>query len=104
MTTPTEPGALVVSPSSCKFLVWAPRGRRVTLRLVGPAYRDIGMTPLPHGYFEAHVEGVGPGQRYFYRLDDGPDRPDPASRWQPDGVHGPSAVADPAFAWHDEHW
>src|SRR5262249_33843605 len=45
-----------------------------------------------------------PGQRYLYRLDNGPDRPDPASRWQPEGVHGPSAVDDPSFDWHDQDW
>jgi maltooligosyltrehalose trehalohydrolase len=103
MTT-AEPGAFLQPPSSCQFLLWAPRGKRVTLRLVGPVYRDVGMSPLPHGYFETTVEGVTAGQRYFYRLDNGPDRPDPASRWQPDGVHGPSAVVDPAFAWRDEGW
>jgi maltooligosyltrehalose trehalohydrolase len=58
----------------------------------------------PHGYYEVEVDGLAPGQRYFYRLDNGPDRPDPASRWQPDGVHGPSALVDPAFGWSDERW
>lgn len=104
MIDPVEPGALFRAPSSCRFLVWAPKARRVTLRLVGPVTRDVPTQLLPFGYFVAEVDGVAPGQRYFYKLDNDPDRPDPASRWQPDGVHGPSAVVDPAFAWHDHDW
>jgi maltooligosyltrehalose trehalohydrolase len=51
------------------------------------------------------LEGVGAGTRYFYRLPDGSRRPDPASRFQPEGVHGPSEVVDPgAFAWTDAAW
>jgi maltooligosyltrehalose trehalohydrolase len=53
------------------------------------------------GYFRA-LERVTPGTAYGYRLDGGDDLPDPASRSQPFGVHGPSAVVDPAaFAWSD---
>ena len=52
------------------------------------------------GWREATVEGVGAGARYFYLLDGERRRPDPASRAQPDGVHGPSEVVDPRrFAW-----
>jgi 1,4-alpha-glucan branching enzyme len=42
--------------------------------------------------------------RYFYRLDKGKERPDPASRFQPEGVHGPSAVTGESFAWTDGGW
>ena len=60
------------------------------------------MEPGERGYFEATAE-VEPGTRYGYRLDGGDDLPDPSSRWQPYGVHGPSAVVDPAaFSWTDE--
>jgi maltooligosyltrehalose trehalohydrolase len=54
-----------------------------------------------HGYFRA-TAAVGVGTLYGYRLDGGDDLPDPVSRSQPYGVHGPSAVVDPsAFAWSD---
>jgi maltooligosyltrehalose trehalohydrolase len=53
---------------------------------------------------EGVVAGIGPGARYRLRLDDGPALPDPCSRFQPKGVHGPSEVVDPAFAWTDEGW
>ena len=59
------------------------------------------MRPARTGYFEITVEAET-GARYGYRLDGGDDLPDPASRWQPYGVHGPSALVDPAaFAWSD---
>lgn len=51
------------------------------------------------------VAEIGAGDRYRVRLDDGDPLPDPASRWQPDGVHGASAVVDPGrFAWSDHEW
>lgn len=57
------------------------------------------------GYFRAVVDGVKPGARYSYRLDGGDARPDPASRFQPDGVHAASQVVDPAtFHWTDQSW
>src|SRR5262249_54767678 len=86
----------------CRFTVWAPAAREVVLRLVGPVRRDVAMARQEWGYHTAEVE-CGPGQRYSYRVD-GHDRPDPASFSQPDGVHAPSAVVDPAFHWTDEGW
>jgi maltooligosyltrehalose trehalohydrolase len=57
------------------------------------------------GYFELTVEGVRAGDRYQYLLDGDRVRPDPASRFQPEGVHNPSSVVDPAaFQWTDESW
>ena len=57
------------------------------------------------GYFVQQLDGTGEGQRYGFRLNDGPLRPDPASRSQPDGVHRPSAVFCPEhFFWTDQDW
>jgi maltooligosyltrehalose trehalohydrolase len=56
------------------------------------------------GYFHAIFEGVAPPTRYYYLLDDEKRRPDPASRFQPEGVHGPSQVVDPSFPWSDAFW
>jgi maltooligosyltrehalose trehalohydrolase len=63
------------------------------------------MAALDRGYF-AHIEpDIPDGQRYLYRLDTGKERPDPDSRWQPDGVCGPSAVFRPdRFGWADRDW
>ena len=53
------------------------------------------MEALPLGYFRLDVDAEA-GERYRYRLDGGDELPDPASRSQPEGVHGPSAIVDPA--------
>jgi maltooligosyltrehalose trehalohydrolase len=95
-------GAIYLENERCRFRVWAPRARQVEAHLCGD--RRIPLEPHEHGYFEAAVEGVQPGTRYHYHLDGGEGRPDPASRFQPDGVHGPSMVVDRRFDWSDEGW
>ncbi|MEQ8819251.1 MAG: malto-oligosyltrehalose trehalohydrolase [Sumerlaeia bacterium] len=98
------PGAHPLSHQT-RFLLWAPKLRRPRLHLVAPEDRIVEMTPAAHGYWEAAVEGIGPGARYFFQTDDGDDRPDPASRFQPEGPHGPSeVVAHGAFDWTDAGW
>ncbi len=82
--------------------VWAPERRRVEAMVDGGSAHPLAAET--GGYFSGWIPG-GAGTRYRFRLDgDGPF-PDPASRRQPDGPHGPSAVVDPAaFAWTDESW
>ena len=59
----------------------------------------------PESPFEARIEGLTAGDRYWFRIDGDRLRPDPVSRWQPDGPHGPSAIVDPAaFQWSDAGW
>lgn len=90
-----------------RFRVWAPAARRVEVVLFadgrpGAAYS---LEPASDGYFGGYVGGVGPGARYMYRLDGGDPRPDPASRFQPEGVHGPAQVIDPSsYRWGDAGW
>ncbi len=76
----------------------------MAVHLLTPQDRVVGMQGLPDGYFEARVEAVGEGDRYMYVIDGSKERPDPASRWQPEGVHGPSAVVSGAFDWQDGGW
>ena len=56
------------------------------------------------GYFHAVAEGISAGALYRYRLDGEKERPDPASRYQPQGVHGPSQIVDSRFNWSDSEW
>ena len=63
------------------------------------------MTSEPYGHFLFRRQHVPDGQRYVYSLDRGPDRADPASRWQPNGVGQPSAVVRSShFEWSDANW
>ncbi len=98
-------GARMEGPDRVRFTVWAPSARTVAVELEGAQPRVVPLRPSGGGYFETTVEGVEAGLRYRYVLDDRSRRPDPASRFQPDGVHGPSAVVDPrAFRWNDAGW
>jgi maltooligosyltrehalose trehalohydrolase len=65
--------------------------------------RPAPLKPGDAGVWEVTLDRVAPGTRYRYRLDGERHRPDPASRWQPEGIHGPSAVVDPTrFVWTDD--
>ena len=101
--TPAGLGARYLGAGRCEFLVWAPSAKRVVLRLTAPEEKLVPMTADGAGYHWAVVADARPGAEYFYLLD-GLERPDPASRAQPRGVHGPSAVTDPAYKWKDGHW
>jgi maltooligosyltrehalose trehalohydrolase len=92
----------VLDDGQTAFLLWAPKAKVVTLRLKGPD-RDVPMAAGEDGYHWA-LAGVGPGTCYAYSLDGGDDRPDPASRSQPGGPHGPSEVVAGDFPWTDAAW
>lgn len=99
------PGALRDAGGGCTFTVWAPRRRSVQVHLLSPPGRRVPMERVQRGYWKVRVEGVDPGALYCYTLDDELDRPDPASRYQPEGVHGASCVVDPSsFQWRDDAW
>jgi maltooligosyltrehalose trehalohydrolase len=67
--------------------------------------RQVTMQPEAGGYHRHEETGAPEGQKYAFRLDDGPERPDPCSLRQPDGVHGPSAIVRPdRFSWSDGGW
>jgi maltooligosyltrehalose trehalohydrolase len=97
-------GASYQGDGKCRFLVWAPRAASVAVHLLTPAERLTPLQPAGDGYHEAVLDGVAPGSLYYYRLDDTQERPDPASRCQPQDVHGPSRVEDRQFPWEDQCW
>ena len=85
-----------------RFRLWAPGETRVELAIEGGD--PVGMTPAASGFFETFVRGLGSGARYRFVLSDGRLVPDPASRFQPDDVNGPSETIDPsAYPWR-ESW
>jgi maltooligosyltrehalose trehalohydrolase len=87
--------------------VWAPACRtlEVVIDRSGRESVIVPMTLESDGYFSATLTGVRPGDRYWYQLDGSRRRPDPVSRFQPEGPHGPSAIVDPSqFQWTDTSW
>jgi maltooligosyltrehalose trehalohydrolase len=99
-------GAEVSPTAGVRFRLWAPAVPAVTLGLGADAEGvEIPMVSTGDGWFTAEVRDAGAGTRYRFRLPEGLWVPDPASRFQPDGVHGASEVVDPgAFAWRDGGW
>ncbi len=95
-------GATPLGDEGVQFRVWAPDVSSLSLQLSGqpslPMQRD-------GEDFALLVRDAKPGDTYSFLFDDGRQRPDPVSRSQPYGVHGPSQIVDPdAFAWSDRDW
>ncbi|MBZ4416410.1 malto-oligosyltrehalose trehalohydrolase [Myxococcus sp. RHSTA-1-4] len=98
-------GAQLLGDGRTRFRVWAPRRRTVDVCLYDDGFaRHLPLRPTEHGYFEG-THPVPVGARYKYRLDGGDCFPDPCSRFQPEGPHGPSQVVDPhRYTWKDNGW
>lgn len=94
----------VLEGGICKFTLWAPNAAEVQVHLIHPRDQVLPMKRDARGYYTLQVAGLAPGTRYFYRVKGKSDIPDPASRYQPQGVHGPSEVCDRAFPWSDSAW
>lgn len=100
----TTLGATYLGRNQYRFLVWAPRAQSVDVHILTPQERMVPMEKMSHGYYQVVVRGVHPGSLYTYRLDRQTERPDPASYYQPQDVHGPSQVVAARFAWKDSGW
>lgn len=91
-----------------RFRVWAPRVSSLEVAVFGrndAPVQFIPMEPVGDGFYELSTRALRAGDLYKYRVDGGECFPDPASRYQPHGVHGPSQVVDPrGFSWSDQDW
>ena len=108
LTSPTvrlthvSAGPQCLTNGGVSFRVWAPDRKSVEVIINGNASP---LEPERDGYFAGTVQDAGPGTLYVLRLDGGDTFPDPASRFQPDGPHGPSEVIDTqSFRWTDHDW
>jgi malto-oligosyltrehalose trehalohydrolase len=96
------PFGATVGSDGVRFRLWAPSARAVEIEVDG---RLIAARPVGEGWYEHDAREAGAGTRYRYRIDGELFIPDPASRFNPDDVHGASVVVDPrAFAWTDGDW
>jgi maltooligosyltrehalose trehalohydrolase len=98
-------GSQYIDNTRCEFVVWAPFLNGVELRIVSLREKLIPMEKDAKGYWRTIVEGKSQELLYFYRLEKKRDMPDPASHFQPQGVHGPSQAIDHRrFKWWDNDW
>lgn len=87
-----------------RFRLWAPAAKRVEV-ILGPPEKILAMIPLEGGWFEVTTDDAAAGSRYKFQIDGNHRVPDPASRFQPQDIHGPSEVVDPgAFQWAQTGW
>lgn len=91
-------------PEGCTFVLWAPNVSSAEVRLISPTEQIVPMKMDERGYFRAHVRKVAAGARYRFRINGQSELPDPASRFQPEGVHGPSELVKGEFSWTDDEW
>ena len=103
-------GAACLDDGSVRFRIWAPRSRQVEVS-VTKKKKVLSLSPQAaepegtEGWFELITREAAPGSCYQFLIDGQHKVPDPASRFQPEDVHGPSQVIDPAsFAWQDDQW
>ncbi|HWI41354.1 MAG TPA: malto-oligosyltrehalose trehalohydrolase, partial [Verrucomicrobiae bacterium] len=97
-------GPRVLPWGRAEFSVWAPLLERVELCICGDTPRYLPLERCGEGFWQGIVDDCPPGTRYRFRLDGAVERPDPASRLQPEGVHAPSELTDPSFSWGDAGW
>ncbi|WP_375411293.1 malto-oligosyltrehalose trehalohydrolase [uncultured Bradyrhizobium sp.] len=92
-----------IAEQGVRFRLWAPNQQKVSIAVDGGA--PCLMCPVGHGWYEYHSAGAKVGALYKFILGDGLAVPDPASRFQPSDVHGPSEVIDPnTYVWKDIGW
>ncbi len=98
-------GAHYLGCGRCEFTVWAPFLKEAALKIVSPREKIIPMEKGGKGYWEITAGDISDKTRYLYQLNGEKARPDPASHFQPEGVHGPSQVIDhDSFQWEDSEW
>ncbi|MDZ8053275.1 MAG: malto-oligosyltrehalose trehalohydrolase [Aulosira sp. ZfuVER01] len=97
-------GANYLGNGECEFTVWSPTLNSVAVQILAPQEQVIPLKPQAEGYWQTKVNDVYPGTLYRYVLDGENAFADPASYYQPQGVHGPSQVVDHQFEWTDDNW
>ena len=98
-------GATLTDSDTVHFKVWAPSAEAMSVRIHSAEPTRIPLAPTQGGYWEGTVPSLPADSLYSFVINQNLERPDPASRFQPNGVHGPSVVVDPsAFTWTDQHW
>lgn len=102
MNLPKKIGAHYLGNNQTEFMVYAPQAKKTRLHLLNSPDQYIALTPQEYGYYQV-ITPTQPGAYYRICLDE-QEFPDPASRFQPQGVFGPSQVIADDYVWHDQNW
>lgn len=97
-------GAHYLGNGECEFTVWAPIPEQVSVQILSPQPQTIEMKPFEEGYWQTIAQDVYPGTRYRFLLNGQEAHPDPASHFQPEGVHGDSQIVELTHNWTDDGW
>ena len=98
-------GSQYLGNGVCEFTLWSPLKEKAAVHLVSPQDKLLPMVKQERGYWYVKTDNIEPGTLYYYQLEDRQDRPDPASHFQPQGVHKASAVVDHNnTSWQDSKW
>lgn len=91
--------------SRTKFRIWAPLRNKMMLQIEGYGKEEFEMAKDEDGFFNLELEDLPPFSKYLYKPDEEDGYPDPASAYQPKGIHGPSEIVDHNhFEWRDKEW
>lgn len=98
-------GAIVHDSNTCTFRVWAPGASRVSVYIEYPEKILIYLVKEELGYWSTKSTDIKPGSQFYFKIDDKRPLPDPASRFQPNGVHAASEIVDlKSYKWTDDNW
>lgn len=98
-------GAQLQEDGTTRFRLWAPKAQHIELCLEGAKGVSLPLKNIGQGWFALTTSAAPAGTRYHFRVNGETLVPDPASRFQPEDVHGPSEVVNPqAFEWTDDWW
>ena len=99
-------GANFSDSGKISFLVWAPRSSKLSLKIRNDGNDSlVEMKRLDEDFFYKEMDGVSIGDLYSYVLENGKERPDPVSRYLPEGLHGRTEIVNPdSFKWTDNAW
>ncbi|MGF1521640.1 MAG: malto-oligosyltrehalose trehalohydrolase [Leptolyngbyaceae cyanobacterium] len=103
--TSTAIGAVLSEEGQCQFTLWGPELTSVELQIAAPQQQSYSLRKDERGFWSVIVDDISEGTQYRYCVNQSGIWPDPASHYQPEGVHGPSVVVDQSrFGWLDQGW
>ncbi len=98
-------GAQYLEDGRCEFRIWAPKAKELSLKIISPQESLINLHKDEFDYWSIVINNVSPGTRYYFKINNSDEKPDPASNFQPDGVHKASATVNHSlFKWDDKNW